>query len=144
MNPVTTNNPEETRAFAAQLAPTLRAGDVLALHGELGAGKTCFVQGLAQGLGVQVAVSSPTYTLINEYSAPIPLYHVDAYRLSNTQAGLDLGLEDYFDGQGITVIEWAERVTNLLPDRTVHIYFEPGATPDERRLRVVLPSEAPP
>ena len=112
---VTTTSPEETHRVAADLLKGLGPGTVLALHGELGAGKTCFVQGLAQALGVKRAVGSPTFTLINEYPGPLPLYHIDLYRIGGVNEAFGLGLEEYLESEGITAIEWAERVAELLP-----------------------------
>lgn len=131
-----TRGPEETWRLAGDLLATLRPGAVLALHGELGAGKTCFVQGLARALGVTRAVTSPTFTLINEYAGAVRLYHVDLYRISGAAEALALGLDEVVHGDGITAIEWAERVKELLPPSTIHIEMEPGEKPAERRIRI--------
>lgn len=107
------HSPEETRQFALQLAEHLRPGDVIALQGDLGAGKTCFTQGLARGLGVAGTVNSPTFTIIKEYLGRIPLYHMDVYRMGD---GLeDLGFEEYFYGEGVSVVEWAGMIEPVLP-----------------------------
>ena len=128
-----TRSPEETHRVARELLETLKPGAVLALHGELGAGKTCFVQGLALALGIRRAVSSPTFTLINEYSsAGMRLHHVDLYRIRDSGEALNLGLDEYIHGDGITAIEWAERVADLLPAATIHIRMSAGESPDER------------
>lgn len=119
----TSESPDETMAVAARVAARLAPGAVLALHGDLGAGKTCFVQGLAAALEVEQAVSSPTYTLVNEYPGPLPVYHIDLYRISDPEEALDFGLEEYFDGPGVTVVEWAERGGDVWPDRTLHLRF---------------------
>lgn len=114
------HSPEQTRLLGETLAPSLRAGDVVALIGELGAGKTCFVQGLARGLGIAGPVRSPSFTLINEY--PLPgrrgkFFHVDLYRLEDPlNEALTFGLDDYLlSGEGICVIEWAEKAEAILP-----------------------------
>lgn len=107
-----------------RLGATLAAGDVVALTGELGAGKTCFVQGLARGLGVQVRATSPTFVLINEYRGRLPVHHVDAYRTGSATELIDLGLLDLFGGDGVTVVEWAERAAPLLPARAVHVHID--------------------
>ena len=133
---VTTTSPEETHRVAADLLAGLGPGTVLALHGELGAGKTCFVQGLAQALGVKRAVGSPTFTLINEYPGPLPLYHIDLYRIGGVNEAFGLGLEEYLESDGITAIEWAERVAELLPASTIHIRMVAGADPDERTITI--------
>jgi len=108
----------QTRRIAARLATLLRAGDVVCLEGELGTGKTCFVQGMGQGLDVKVPVKSPSFTLINEYPAtpPFPpLYHIDLYRIESVEAALAIGIEEYLYGEGICAIEWAERVRGIIP-----------------------------
>lgn len=128
----TTQSAAETRALAGELAAGLRVGDVLALHGELGAGKTCFIQGLAAALGVREAVSSPTYTLVHEYAGRVPLYHLDLYRLRGADEALAMGLDEWLEGDGVTVIEWAERAAEVLPARTRHVYLRHGQQADER------------
>jgi tRNA threonylcarbamoyladenosine biosynthesis protein TsaE len=105
----------ETMEFGRQLAATLKPGDVVALSGDLGAGKTCLVKGLAAGLGITHEVTSPTFTLIHEYP---PLAHVDLYRIDSVYG---IGLEEYFGGRWITVIEWAEKIEAQLPARTKRI-----------------------
>jgi tRNA threonylcarbamoyladenosine biosynthesis protein TsaE len=118
---VITHSDEETRGAGAALARTLVAGDVVALTGELGAGKTCFVQGLARGLGARAWPTSPTFVLVNEYRAALPIHHVDAYRVAGPAELVDVGLLELIDGDGVTVIEWADRVAPLLPARTIHV-----------------------
>ena len=136
MNVTTTYSPDETRALAARMAERLQPGDVLALHGDLGAGKTCFIQGLAQALAVDQPVSSPTYTLVNEYRGRLPLYHIDLYRLQTADEALDFGLDEYMDGTGITAIEWAERADQALPERTIHVRLRHGDTEHERLVHI--------
>ena len=134
MKSTVTRSPEETRALAAELAEHLKPGDVLALHGDLGAGKTCFIQGLAQALAVDQPVSSPTYTLVNEYRGRLPLYHIDLYRLQTADEALDFGLDEYMDGTGITAIEWAERAEQALPARTIHVRLRHGNEEQAREV----------
>ncbi len=93
----------------------MRPGDVILLIGELGAGKTCFVQGLARGLGVEENISSPSFVLLRQYNGRLPLYHVDLYRLEKLSEIADLGFDDYFYSEGVSVIEWANRALELLP-----------------------------
>ncbi len=102
-----------TRKLAGRLAELLCPGDVVLLVGELGTGKTCFVQGIAEGLGVRERVLSPTFTLLREYTGRLPLYHLDAYRLEGPGDLSDLGLEEYLEGQGVVVVEWADRVRDF-------------------------------
>ena len=132
--------PEETLEIARQLAATLPRRAVIALHGELGSGKTCFVQGLALALGITQAVTSPTFTIVNEYrGGERPLYHIDLYRLSHPDQVLSLGFDEYLEADGITVIEWAERAGDLLPPDTLHIDFTALELPDQRRLVIRRP-----
>jgi tRNA threonylcarbamoyladenosine biosynthesis protein TsaE len=114
-------NPEETVALGKLLGATLQAGDVLALVGELGAGKTRLTQGIARGLDVadHYQITSPTFTLINEYPGRLPFVHLDVYRLAGSAEMVDLGYEEYFFGGGVTVIEWAEKIQDILPQRTL-------------------------
>ena len=132
--------PEDTRRYARDMMTHLEPGTVLALHGDLGAGKTCFVKGLARAIGAESMVNSPTYTLINEYPGEVPVYHIDLYRIEHAGDALQFGLDDYIFGDGITAIEWAERVTDLLPASTIHIYLEAGEGPDDRLIRVCMPA----
>ena len=115
---------EQTRALGAKLAAELKPGSVLLLSGDLGAGKTCFCAGLAQGLGCQDEVSSPTFTLINEYrGGRLPLAHIDLYRLEGAQAIQGLGLDEYFEGPGVSVVEWPERLGPLKPEGAWELDF---------------------
>lgn len=118
-----TTSPDDTQALAAQIAAQLAPGSVLRLDGPLGAGKTCFVQGLARGLGVspQIRIHSPTFTLMNIYHGRLPLYHFDWYRLERVQALTSLDLDEYFDGTGISVVEWGEKFPAVFPARTAII-----------------------
>lgn len=111
-----------TRRFAKELVQILKPGDVLALEGDLGAGKTVFAQGLAEGLGIQEQVDSPTFTIVKEYPAPTPFYHMDVYRIES--ADEQLGLEEYFEGEGICLVEWASRIKEWLPEQTIDMTLE--------------------
>ncbi|MFC1481527.1 tRNA (adenosine(37)-N6)-threonylcarbamoyltransferase complex ATPase subunit type 1 TsaE [Candidatus Neomarinimicrobiota bacterium] len=135
-SPEITNDTEATRAAGAAFAATLSVGSVVALHGPLGAGKTTFVQGMARGLGLNEQVTSPTFGLVQEYGRPPKLIHIDCYRESNLMRWQALGLQEYFDLDVITVIEWAEIIAPLLPPGTVNIAFEHG--PDETQRRFEL------
>ena len=127
----TLNNSDETIALGAQLASKLQAGDVIVLNGDLGAGKTTFTKGIAKGLGIKEIIKSPTFTIIREYQdGRLPLYHMDAYRLENGGAE-DLGLDEYFDGDGVSVVEWAQFAEDELPDEFLAITFK--RTDDENK-----------
>ncbi len=120
--------PEETMNFSKQLAILLKAGDVITLEGDLGAGKTTFTKGLALGLGVKKNVNSPTFTIIKEYQGRVPLYHMDVYRVEDSFE--DLGFDEYFEGNGVSVVEWAHLIEDQLPEQllAIHLYLsENGA-----------------
>ena len=126
-----TNSPAETEAIAEKLAKVLTAGTVIAYRGDLGAGKTAFTRGLAKGLGCRDMVTSPTYTIVNEYlSGKMPLFHFDMYRLGSADDLWDIGWEDYLDRGGICAVEWSENVEEAL-DRFILVNIE--KTGDESR-----------
>jgi tRNA threonylcarbamoyladenosine biosynthesis protein TsaE len=119
------NSPDETEGFGRRFAENLKPGDVLALTGDLGSGKTQFVKGLAAGLGAATAATSPTFTLIHEYAGGrLPIYHFDFFRVEDRQSAERLGLDDYFFGDGVSVIEWADRFRDLIPETARWISFE--------------------
>ena len=108
----------QTRRFGARLGELLQGGDVICLAGELGSGKTCLAQGIGRGLGIEGPITSPSFTLINEYrqeQARLSFYHIDLYRLGEAKEALALGLEEYFYGEGVCVVEWADRAREVLP-----------------------------
>ena len=124
MESLTLTNRDATIALGKKIGQQLVAGDVLVLDGDLGAGKTTFTKGLAAGLEIPDIIKSPTFTIIHEYQdGRLPLYHMDAYRLENGGAE-DLGLEEYFDGDGVSVVEWAEFVEDELPADFLAIHFK--------------------
>lgn len=133
--PIRTHSADETQAVGARLAESLGPGDVVALTGELGAGKTCFAQGLARGLGVTARAVSPTFVLINEYRGRLPVHHVDAYRTESLTELLDLGLEELFSGDGVTIVEWADKLLPLLPPDAVHVHIE-GVGDEPRAITI--------
>jgi tRNA threonylcarbamoyladenosine biosynthesis protein TsaE len=130
-----TDSPDQTRAVAAALGDLLVAGDLVLLVGDLGAGKTAFVQGLARGLGVEEPVTSPTFTIVQEYAGRLPLTHVDVYRLDRVQDLYDLGLEERSD-RGVTVVEWGDLVEQAVPAEHLVVRIEPGAADTERVLEL--------
>ena len=116
------NSPGETEALGAALAKLLWPGAVVAFTGDLGAGKTAFVRGMAQGLGVAGRVTSPTFTIVNEYEGGrLPLFHFDMYRLGSAEELFDIGWEDYLDRGGVCAVEWSEQVAEALPPETVFV-----------------------
>ena len=131
---LTTTSPEDTRAAAAAIASVLRAGDVVALSGGLGAGKTCFVQGAADGLGVTLPVTSPTFVLVKLLPAPVPVVHVDVYRLERLGHLDDLG-EDVFAPDVVTFVEWADTMRALLPEDRLEVVLTHGDDPAADQLR---------
>ena len=123
---IISNSAAQTIEIARLIGGKLKDGDLLALSGELGSGKTCFTKGLALGLGVSddYQITSPTFTLINEYPARCKLYHFDVYRLNGYSELEDLGYEEYLSGDGVVVIEWAEKIAELIPPDSIFINFE--------------------
>lgn len=116
---LTTHSTEQTMGLAQRLAEKLVEGDVILLEGDLGAGKTTFTKGLAKGLHITRNVNSPTFTIIKEYEGRLPLYHMDVYRLEESDE--DLGFDDYFYGNGVTVVEWAHLIKDYLPAERLEI-----------------------
>lgn len=137
MMQITTHSADETQALGQKLASRLAPGDVIAYFGDLGAGKTAFTRGLAQGLGIADPVTSPTYTIVNEYlSGRIPLFHFDMYRLSSSDELFDIGWEDYLSRGGICAVEWSENVEDALQD-AIRVTIEKDADePDTRHITI--------
>ena len=127
----------ETEAAGQALAAKLRPGDVVAYRGDLGAGKTAFTRGLARGLGCHGRVTSPTFTIVNEYEGPTPLFHFDLYRLGGEEELWDIGWEDYLARNGVCAVEWSEIAPGALPENTVYVTLRrrPGAE-EERDILV--------
>jgi tRNA threonylcarbamoyladenosine biosynthesis protein TsaE len=140
-----TKSVDDTRALAAEVAPLVRAGDLLVLAGDLGTGKTAFVQGLARGLGVNEPVTSPAFVLVRTYPGRLPLVHVDVYRLDHLQEVVDLGLPELVDEEGVAAIEWGDVVLPTLPADFLEIRLDQGDNDDDRTIAFesVGPSWAP-
>ena len=134
---ITTHSADETQALGQKLASRLAPGDVIAYFGDLGAGKTAFTRGLAQGLGITDPVTRPTYTIVNEYlSGRIPLFHFDMYRLSSSDELFDIGWEDYLSRGGVCAVEWSENVEDALQD-AIRVTIEKDADePDTRHITI--------
>ena len=130
---------EETQALGERLGSLLGKGDVVACVGPLGAGKTCFLQGLARGLGVTAPVTSPTFVLVNQYQGRVTVYHVDAYRTGSLTELVDLGLEEMLHGEGVTIVEWADKLLPLLPPRIVTVTIT-GLGDEPREIELAGPA----
>jgi len=141
---IRTASPEETEALAGELAAACAGRGVIALHGPLGAGKTCFARGLAAALGIDRPVTSPTFTIVNEYrGGRRPFIHIDLYRLGGPDEALAFGFEEYLETAGIVAVEWAERAAGLLPPETIHVHL--SIAPDVRAhtVRIATPGPRP-
>ena len=138
---VRTESPEATRTLAAALAAAARPGDLVALHGELGAGKTQFAKGFGLGLGVTATINSPSYVLMAEYAGRLPLFHLDLYRLDDAADALAGGLIDERQAAGVSLVEWAERLGPALPADRLDVTFD-GSGDGPRTIRIVATAAA--
>ncbi len=121
MRKVSSRSEADTVRAGRELAASLRPGDVVALYGELGAGKTAFIRGVARGLGIDERVSSPTFTIVNEYPGAVPLFHFDMYRLASSDELFEIGWEDYLTRGGVCCVEWSENVSDAIPPEAVRV-----------------------
>lgn len=138
---IITNNENETKNLARKLAVLLKPSMTILLEGQLGAGKTTFTKGIAEGLKIHRIIKSPTYTIIKEYTdGSLPLYHMDLYRLEDAEDE-DLGLEEYFDGDGITIVEWGSFMQDDLPDEHLKIEINVLNNPEQRELIITAQGE---
>ena len=133
-----TTSADETVALAGALAPVLRPGDLVQLAGGLGSGKTTFARGVGRGLGVTEPVVSPTFTIVREYEARLPLVHMDVYRLDRVQELHDLGLEELIDARAVTLVEWGDVVAAYLPSERLEVRLEAGPGDDDRLITLTL------
>jgi tRNA threonylcarbamoyladenosine biosynthesis protein TsaE len=132
---------EQTRRFGARLGALLEAGDLVCLEGDLGTGKTCFAQGVGQGMGIGDPITSPSFALIAEYSSPA-LFHIDLYRLDQPVVeSLDFGLDDYLQRPGVCLLEWADRVRQILPDERLWITLRHLNSPSKRSIVIASAGE---
>jgi tRNA threonylcarbamoyladenosine biosynthesis protein TsaE len=131
-----THNEEETIELGQQFSARLQKGDVVALYGELGSGKTRFVQGVCKGLYVRDYVTSPTFTIINEYAGRMRVYHIDFYRIKSLEEIYDLGFEEYCDADGVCLIEWAEAAQELLPKNRYDVRLRRSISETEREIEI--------
>ena len=132
---VISGSPEETIALGEEIAKSLHEGSVVALRGGLGSGKTCLAKGIARGLLVPCEITSPTYTIVSEYQGRLPLYHIDAYRLAGDDDFSALGGEELLYGNGVSVIEWSEKIPHSIPESAIIIELEYHSL-NERRIRI--------
>lgn len=121
----TTTSAEETVELGKKIGSFLKKGDIIAMQGTLGAGKTTITRGIAQALGINETITSPTFCLISEYEGKMPLYHMDVYRLDGAEDFANLGTEDMLYGEGVSIIEWSEKIMEELPHKTIILKLEP-------------------
>ncbi len=133
------NSPADTLAIARELGGALRPGDVVALHGELGAGKTLFCKGVGEALGIPAdRILSPTFTIVTEHAGPVPLTHIDVYRLPGAREADEIGMRELLSGDGVCLVEWAEKITELLPTGCLQVTFTISGD-DRREIAVEAP-----
>lgn len=130
------NSLQETEEFGIRLGKLLKSGDILCLNGDLGAGKTTMTKSIGIGLDVEEYITSPTFALINQYRGRIPVYHFDVYRLENADELYDLGFDEYFFGNGVCIIEWAEKINKMIPKEKIVINIQKGNNENERILHI--------
>ncbi|MCX7749251.1 MAG: tRNA (adenosine(37)-N6)-threonylcarbamoyltransferase complex ATPase subunit type 1 TsaE [Clostridia bacterium] len=132
---IKTSSYEETVDLGLKFGKTLEKGDVVCLTGDLGTGKTAFTNGLARALGIKEHITSPTFTIVNEYQARLPLYHFDVYRISDPEEMFEIGFDEYMEGDGVTVIEWADLIRDLLPPEFIWVDIgKDKDSPENRRI----------
>lgn len=135
---IETDSPLQTEALGEKMGQAARAGQIYCLSGDLGVGKTIFTKGFAKGLGVEEYVTSPTFAIVNEYEGRLPLYHFDVYRISCEEEMEDTGYEEYFYGEGVCLVEWAELVRGLIPQDAVWITIEKDYAQENEDFRRIL------
>jgi tRNA threonylcarbamoyladenosine biosynthesis protein TsaE len=143
MKELRTNSPEETAAAAKELGELLEAGDIICLNGDLGAGKTAFTKGIAEALDIEGYITSPTFTIVNEYEGILPLYHFDVYRIADPDEMYDIGFEEYINGEGISVIEWSDLIRDAIPKEQIRvdIYKDLDIGNDARVIKIQFVGE---
>lgn len=129
---------EETKQIGMEMGQKAQKGAIYCLSGDLGVGKTVFTKGFAEGLGITEHVTSPTFTIINEYEGRLPLYHFDVYRISSLEEMDDTGYEEYFFGEGVCLLEWAEVIEELIPSEAVWVTIEKDYTKDENYRKITI------
>ncbi|MDD3036236.1 MAG: tRNA (adenosine(37)-N6)-threonylcarbamoyltransferase complex ATPase subunit type 1 TsaE [Candidatus Saccharimonadaceae bacterium] len=127
---------KDTEDFGEKLGKLLKTGDIVCLNGDLGAGKTTLTKAIGVGLGVDEYITSPSFTLINQYRGRVMVYHYDVYRLEEVDELYDLGFDEYFYGDGVSIIEWADKIEKFIPEERIEIQLEKTDNPDERILHI--------
>lgn len=135
MMEIITRSPEETYELGVKIGRELKPGDIVVLNGDLGAGKTHLTKGIAEGLGVSDYITSPTFTIVNEYSGRIPMYHFDVYRIEDIYEMYEIGFEEYIYGNGASIIEWGDMIRELLPEEVIDIRIS-KLHDDERKINI--------
>ena len=133
---ITSHSPEETQEIGRFLGQQAKAGDVFLLTGELGAGKTCFTQGITWGLGIESYARSPTFVIIAQYQGRLSLHHIDLFRIQEAEEAWDLGLEEYLAGEGVCVVEWADRFPEIFPPESTWVALEYGDEENDRLITI--------
>lgn len=133
---LTSNSVRQTQLLGSHIGRLAESGDTVLLTGELGTGKTCLIQGIAEGLGVEERTFSPSFVIVREYHGRLPLYHIDLYRLNGLEEVADLGLEEYIWGHGVTAVEWAEKGSGVLPQQALHVWVQYASHVAQRRISV--------
>ncbi len=142
-NYIETNSPEETFEVGRKLGQTAKPGEIYMLNGDLGVGKTVFTQGVAAGLGITEHVNSPTFTIVQVYErGRLPFYHFDVYRIGDVEEMDEIGYEDYFFGNGLCIVEWAERIKELIPKKAVQITIEKNLEKGFDYRRILIESQS--
>ncbi len=133
MKTIYINNEKDTEKFGFELAKVLKQGDVIALVGDLGTGKTALTKYIAKGIGIKGVITSPTFTIVKEYNeGRLPLYHFDVYRVEDIDEMYEIGYEEYFFGKGVSIVEWADKIEEIIPKKAKIIFIEYGDNPNER------------
>lgn len=136
MQQILSHNEQETRKVGEKIAQMLKKGDIICLEGDLGAGKTILSKAIAESLGIQEPVTSPTYTIVHEYKGSIPLYHFDVYRIMTVEEMFELGFDEYIFGEGICVIEWADKIKEIIPSTSIWIKILYGQNNQDRIISI--------
>ena len=136
MEKIITNSEQETIELGKRIAMQLKKGDIICMKGDLGAGKTTLTKSIAKNLGIDEYVTSPTFAIINEYQGELPLYHFDVYRIEKPEDMYELGFEDYFYGEGICIVEWANLIEGLIPQGCIWIEIDYGSNDGERVILI--------